>query len=136
MCAATIFITGISASGKSTLGKRLKEDLVKSGIDNVRLLDGEIIREQLAKRGKDFGYSTDERNKVALEIAHIAYEGDLLFGLQWILKNHLSQNIDLDKLFKKYKYAESDRTSLSTVIKKAVFEDSRYFAEASDQHKN
>jgi len=77
MSAATIFITGISASGKSTLGKRLKEGLIKSGIDNVKLLDGEVVREELAKRGKHFGYSTDERNTVALEIAHIAHEYNL-----------------------------------------------------------
>lgn len=70
----TIFITGISISGKSTLGRCLKENLIKSGIDNVLLLDGEEIREQLAKRGKHYGYSTEERNKVALEIAHMAME--------------------------------------------------------------
>lgn len=74
MPVATIFITGITASGKSTLGKRLKEDLVKSGINNVKLLDGEQIRKQLAKRGKCYGYSTQERNKVALELAHMALE--------------------------------------------------------------
>jgi len=70
----TIFITGIPASGKSTLGKRLEEDLLKNGIENVKLLDGEEIRASLAKRGKHYGYSTDERNAVALEIAHIASE--------------------------------------------------------------
>lgn len=70
----TIFITGISLSGKSTLGKHLKKDLEKKCINNVKLLDGEEIREQFAKQGKSFGYSTDERNKLALEIAHMAFE--------------------------------------------------------------
>ena len=68
----TIFITGISASGKSSLGKRLRGDLIKTGISNVKLLDGEEMRIQLAKKGKHFGHSTNERNKVALEYAHIA----------------------------------------------------------------
>lgn len=72
--AGTIFITGISVSGKSTLGKRLKEDLAKSGIDNVKLLDGEDIRSQLAKRGKHYGYSKEERKKVSLQMAHMALE--------------------------------------------------------------
>ncbi|UCD54993.1 MAG: adenylyl-sulfate kinase [Candidatus Omnitrophota bacterium] len=68
----TIFITGIPASGKSTLGKNLQDALLKVGIDNVKLLDGEVIRGELVKQGKRYGYSTDERNKVALEIAHAA----------------------------------------------------------------
>jgi adenylylsulfate kinase-like enzyme len=71
---ATVFITGISASGKSTLGKKLKEGLLKNNIDKVKLLDGEDIREQLERQGKRYGYTTEERNKVALEIAHIALE--------------------------------------------------------------
>lgn len=74
VCVGTIFITGISASGKSTLGKYLKEDLEKSGINNAKLLDGEEIRKQLAKRGKRYGYSTQERNAAALEFAHMALE--------------------------------------------------------------
>ena len=72
--AETIFITGISLSGKSTLGKRLKDDLIKSGICNIKLLDGEDIREQFEERGKHYGYSTEERNAIALEIARMALE--------------------------------------------------------------
>jgi adenylylsulfate kinase-like enzyme len=70
----TIFITGLSASGKSTMGQRLKDGLIKSGINNVMLLDGEDVREQLAKRGLTFGYSKEDRIKVALQIAHLAAE--------------------------------------------------------------
>jgi adenylylsulfate kinase-like enzyme len=72
--AGTIFITGISASGKSTLGKRLQEDLLKSGVSDVKLLDGEEMRKSLQKRGRYYGYSTDERNKIALKFAQIASE--------------------------------------------------------------
>lgn len=70
--AGTIFITGIPVSGKSTLGKKLEEYLLKCGINNVKLLDGEEIRKELAIEGKRYGYSTDDRNKVALEIARYA----------------------------------------------------------------
>ena len=70
--AVTIFITGISASGKSTLGKRLKENLVKNGINKVKLLDGEDLRRKLAEQGKNYGYSSPERNQAALEFARIA----------------------------------------------------------------
>ncbi len=70
----TFFITGISASGKTTLGKSLREMLVRSGIENVKLLDGEEIRQALAKDGKRYGYTLQERNKFALEIARMALE--------------------------------------------------------------
>jgi adenylylsulfate kinase len=70
----TIFITGISASGKSTLGKCLKKDMIDNGINNIQLIDGEDIRAELAKGGRCFGYTKDERNKVAVEIAHTALE--------------------------------------------------------------
>jgi len=40
----TIWITGVSASGKSTLGGKLFNDLKAIGVDNVKFLDGETIR--------------------------------------------------------------------------------------------
>jgi len=72
MRAGTVFITGICASGKSTLGKRLMEDLTRGGMDNVKLLDGENIRKELAGHGERYGYSTKERSRVALKIAQIS----------------------------------------------------------------
>jgi len=69
---ATILITGIPASGKSTLGKRLRDDLIKSGITNVKLIDGEVIREALEKQGKHYGYSTAERNELSLQKAYMS----------------------------------------------------------------
>ena len=70
----TILITGISASGKSTLGEHLKDDLIKSGVDNLKFIDGEDFRAQLTRQGKHYGYSMAERNELGLEIAHMALE--------------------------------------------------------------
>ena len=70
----TILITSISVSGKSTLGKHLKEDLIKGGIHNVKLLDGEEVRALLEKQGEFFGFSTDERNRHALKITEMALD--------------------------------------------------------------
>ncbi len=70
--AKTVFITGISASGKSTLGIRLEKDLLKIGLNRVRLLDGEVMRRELKKQGRHFDYTVADRNKVVLEYAHIA----------------------------------------------------------------
>jgi hypothetical protein len=63
------------------------------------------------------------QNKVSA-VYNINREDDLLFGLDWILKNHLSQDTDVEKLFCKYQFAESDHNALSTVIKLAVHKES------------
>ena len=67
----TIWITGLSASGKTTLGLQLREALVSEGIRNVELLDGEELRKGL---GKSYGFSTEERNAFALDIGQLAQE--------------------------------------------------------------
>lgn len=67
----TIWITGLSASGKTTLGWRLKELLASGGIDNVEFLDGEELRKSL---GKCYGFSTEERKAFALDIGQLAAE--------------------------------------------------------------
>ena len=66
----TIWITGLSASGKTTLGQRLQEDLLSRGIEEVVLLDGEVIRERI----KSFGYSPEKRNEVVFKVAELALE--------------------------------------------------------------
>lgn len=66
----TIWITGLSASGKTTLAKRLQADLLSHGFESVVLLDGEAVRERI----KNFGYSNEERNRVAFKIAELALE--------------------------------------------------------------
>jgi adenylylsulfate kinase len=74
MKAPTIFITGISASGKSTLGKILKENLEENGTHNIIFLDGEAVRMKFKEQGKQFGFSNEERKRFAIEIAHLAVE--------------------------------------------------------------
>ncbi|NQV54493.1 MAG: adenylyl-sulfate kinase [Rhodospirillales bacterium] len=54
----TIWLSGISAAGKTTLGARLYQDLQKSGIDNITFLDGEEVRRSLKK---DYGHSIEDR---------------------------------------------------------------------------
>jgi adenylylsulfate kinase len=70
----TIFITGITASGKSTLGKRLNDELINYGIDNVKFLDGEDLRISIKKLEKEYGYSNYDREKMCLKTAGIALE--------------------------------------------------------------
>ena len=44
----TIWISGLTASGKTTLGELLFQDLKKYGIDNIVFLDGDVLREKLS----------------------------------------------------------------------------------------
>ena len=57
----TIWITGVSASGKSTLGEGLTRDLKSIGGNDVKFLDGEAIREEF---GDTYGYGTSDRNAI------------------------------------------------------------------------
>lgn len=64
----TVWITGLSAAGKTTLAQRLTEDLKRRGLDDVVLLDGEAVRDHL----RLLGYSEHDRREVAFRKAEIA----------------------------------------------------------------
>ena len=49
----TIWFTGLSASGKTTLSTQLYKDLNNIGLDNVVLLDGESIRDEMMNHDFD-----------------------------------------------------------------------------------
>lgn len=66
-----IWITGISAAGKSTLGEKLCEKFRLGGFDNLVFLDGEEIRKHL---DRPYGRSVEERFLVAKNIVRIASE--------------------------------------------------------------
>lgn len=66
----TIWITGLSASGKTTLGKSLYGHLVQRFPETyVKFLDGEELRKHLSR---EYGYSTEERFEVVKKIVQIA----------------------------------------------------------------
>ena len=56
----TIWFTGLSASGKTTLSTQLYKDLKHLSIDNVVLLDGDILRDEL----KNHNYDVKNRDKI------------------------------------------------------------------------
>jgi len=55
---ATIWLSGVTASGKTTLGKLLFQGLKDYGIEKVKFLDGEDLRKRLTE---NLGHSLDER---------------------------------------------------------------------------
>jgi adenylylsulfate kinase len=69
---STIWITGVTASGKTTLGKSLYEYLI--GLfskRNIEFLDGEELRKHL---DKEYGYSAEDRMEVIKEIVQVVAE--------------------------------------------------------------
>jgi sulfate adenylyltransferase len=63
----TVFLTGLSGSGKSTIANALLVKLLESGDRTVSLLDGDIVRKHLSS---ELGYSKDHR---ALNVRRIGY---------------------------------------------------------------
>ena len=64
----TLWLTGLPCSGKTTLAKRLKEELDNRGYKAVSL-DGDDVR---GKLNEDLGFSAKDRNENLRRIAHVA----------------------------------------------------------------
>jgi len=64
----TLWLTGLPCSGKTTLAKRIKEELDNKGY-NTAHLDGDDVRNSL---NKDLGFSAEDRKENLRRIAHVA----------------------------------------------------------------
>lgn len=67
-CRGTVWLTGLSASGKTTLGRGLHDALAARGL-TVALLDGDAIRERLPRR---YGHGLEDRAEVLRHIVGMA----------------------------------------------------------------
>jgi adenylylsulfate kinase len=67
----TLWFTGLSGAGKTTISKRLTDELDKRGV-HIEVLDGDVIRENLSK---GLGFSKEDRDT---NIRRIAFVADLL----------------------------------------------------------
>jgi len=67
-CGSTIWFTGFSASGKSTLASRLHRALSDNGIQSV-ILDGDEVRKTI---NNDLGYSIPDREENNRRVAEMA----------------------------------------------------------------
>jgi adenylylsulfate kinase len=65
----TVWFTGLSASGKSTVATALEQHLLHIGLATYRL-DGDNVRFGL---NKDLGFSEKDRNENIRRIAEVAY---------------------------------------------------------------
>lgn len=67
----TIFFTGLSGAGKTTLAQALKAKLMSLGKRNITLLDGDDVRRKLAS---ELGFSKSDRNLNVKRIGFVATE--------------------------------------------------------------
>ncbi|MFT5240895.1 MAG: bifunctional enzyme CysN/CysC, partial [Kiritimatiellia bacterium] len=66
--ATTIWLTGLSGSGKSTIAKHLEKDLIAQGCAAF-ILDGDNVRHGL---NRDLGFSAEERTENIRRVAEVA----------------------------------------------------------------
>lgn len=67
----TVFFTGLSGAGKSTIANALLSKLMEMGGRAVTLLDGDIVRKHLSS---ELGFSREHRNINILRIGFVASE--------------------------------------------------------------
>ncbi|MFQ5555309.1 MAG: bifunctional sulfate adenylyltransferase/adenylylsulfate kinase [Acidimicrobiia bacterium] len=67
----TVFFTGLSGSGKSTIANALMVKLLQRGGRSVTLLDGDVVRTNLSK---GLGFSKEDRDTNIVRIGYVASE--------------------------------------------------------------
>ncbi|MFP5224180.1 MAG: bifunctional sulfate adenylyltransferase/adenylylsulfate kinase [Actinomycetota bacterium] len=67
----TVFFTGLSGSGKSTIANILLAKLLEQGGRQITLLDGDLVRKHLSK---GLGFSKEDRDTNILRIGWVAAE--------------------------------------------------------------
>jgi sulfate adenylyltransferase len=67
----TVFFTGLSGAGKSTIARALVAKLMEVGKRSVTLLDGDIVRKNLSS---ELGFSREHRDVNILRIGFVASE--------------------------------------------------------------
>ena len=67
----TVFFTGLSGAGKSTIANALLVKLLENGQRRVTLLDGDVVRKNLSS---ELGFSKEHRDLNILRIGYVAAE--------------------------------------------------------------
>lgn len=67
----TVFFTGLSGSGKSTIANALLTKLMEMGDRSITLLDGDVVRKHLSS---ELGFSKEHRNLNIQRIGYVASE--------------------------------------------------------------
>jgi sulfate adenylyltransferase len=67
----TVFLTGLSGSGKSTIASALRDRLVETTGRPVTLLDGDLVRQHLSS---ELGFSREHRDLNVVRVGWVASE--------------------------------------------------------------
>ena len=73
-----VWLTGLPASGKTTIARKLEEKLQELGWD-TEVLDGDELRKGLSQ---DLGFSKEDRLKHGRRVAYLA---KMLANMEWQL---------------------------------------------------
>src|SRR5512136_1055647 len=68
-CGFTVWFTGLSGAGKTTLAVLLEEELRRRGMPHVERLDGDTVRKGLTR---DLGFSKEDRDKNIERVTFVA----------------------------------------------------------------
>ncbi len=63
----TLWLTGLSAAGKTTLAHALAEWLISNGV-SCKVLDGDVVRQQVSR---DLGFSREDRSENIRRVANL-----------------------------------------------------------------
>ncbi|MBW7937543.1 MAG: adenylyl-sulfate kinase, partial [Candidatus Omnitrophica bacterium] len=66
----TVWFTGLSGAGKSTIAEELDRMLRERGVPNVEIMDGDVVRENLSK---GLGFSKEDRDTNIKRIAFVCH---------------------------------------------------------------
>ena len=67
----TVFFTGLSGAGKSTVANALRAEFIRAGARALTLLDGDVVRQHLSPK---LGFSKEDRDLNILRIGFVAAE--------------------------------------------------------------
>ncbi len=67
----TVFLTGLSGAGKSTIAAALLSELLERGGRHVTVLDGDVVRQHLSS---EMGFSREHRDRNVLRAGFVAAE--------------------------------------------------------------
>lgn len=65
----TIWFTGLSGAGKTSISSALEQKLLSDGYKNVEILDGDVVRQNLTK---GLGFSKEDRDENIRRVGFVA----------------------------------------------------------------
>lgn len=139
----TIFFTGLSGSGKSTIANALQAKLLESGHRRITLLDGDIVRKNLSS---ELGFSKEHRDinikRIGFIAAEITKHGGVALcapiapydSLRRVIRRDISQYGGFILVYVNTPIEECERRDRKGLYQKARQGEIEYFTGVSDPY--